>query len=54
MTDRRALVITSPGIMSLQEAAELIPGHEWSGIIEDVGPGVTGPRGKVILEVNKP
>src|ERR1700730_10304873 len=75
----RALVITSPGIMSLQDAAELIPGpgevvarpvhtgicgtdlelvagvvdpaytryplvpgHEWSGIIEAIGPGVTG------------
>jgi L-iditol 2-dehydrogenase len=79
MADRRALVITSPGKMSLQDAAELIPGpgevvarpvhtgicgtdlelvagvvdpaytryplvpgHEWSGIIEAVGPGVTG------------
>ena len=26
MADRRALVITSPGIISLQEAPELIPG----------------------------
>jgi 2-desacetyl-2-hydroxyethyl bacteriochlorophyllide A dehydrogenase len=79
MADRRALVITSPGKMSLQDTAELIPGpgevvarpvhtgicgtdlelvagvvdpaytryplvpgHEWSGIIEAVGPGVTG------------
>ena len=86
---RRALVITSPGIMSLQEAAELIPGpgevvarpahtgicgtdlelvagvvdpaytryplvpgHEWSGTIESVGPGVTGlgPGQPVIAE----
>ena len=75
----RALVITGPGKISLQEAAELVPapgevvarpvhtgicgtdlelvagvvdpaytryplvpGHEWSGIIEAVGPGVTG------------
>jgi L-iditol 2-dehydrogenase len=85
----RALVITSPGIMSLQDAAELIPGpgevvarpvytgicgtdlellagvvdpaytryplvpgHEWSGTIESVGPGVTGlePGQPVIAE----
>jgi len=86
---RRALVITSPGIISLQEAVELVPGpgevvarpvhtgicgtdlelvagvvdpaytryplvpgHEWSGIIEAVGPGVTGlePGQPVIAE----
>jgi L-iditol 2-dehydrogenase len=89
MADRRALVIASPGIMSLQDAAELIPGpgevvarpvhtgicgtdlelvagvvdpaytryplvpgHEWSGIIEATGPGVTGlePGQPVIAE----
>jgi 2-desacetyl-2-hydroxyethyl bacteriochlorophyllide A dehydrogenase len=86
---RRALVITSPGIMSLHEAPELIPGpgevvarpvhtgicgtdlelvagvvdpaytryplvpgHEWSGIIEAIGPGVSGlePGQPVIAE----
>jgi len=89
MADRRALVITAPGIMSLQSAAELtpgpgevvarpvhtgicgtdlellagvvdpaytryplVPGHEWSGIIEAAGPGVTGlaPGQPVIAE----
>src|SRR5580658_525866 len=89
MADRRALVITSPGVIGLQDAAELIPGpgevvarpvytgicgtdlelvagvvdpaytryplvpgHEWSGIIEAVGPGVTGlePGQPVIAE----
>jgi 2-desacetyl-2-hydroxyethyl bacteriochlorophyllide A dehydrogenase len=89
MADRRALVITSPGIMSLHDVAELspgpgevvarpvytgicgtdlellagvvdpaytryplVPGHEWSGIIESVGPGVTGlkPGQPVIAE----
>jgi len=83
------LVITSPGKMSLHEAAELVPGpgevvarpvhtgicgtdlelaagvvdpayaryplvpgHEWSGIIEAAGPGVTGlePGQPVIAE----
>ena len=86
---RRALVITSPGVIELQEVAELVPGpeevvarpvhtgicgtdlelaagvvdpaytryplvpgHEWSGIIEAVGPGVTGlePGQPVIAE----
>jgi L-iditol 2-dehydrogenase len=89
MADRRALVITSPGIMSLHDVAELspgpgevvarpvhtgicgtdlellagvvdpaytryplVPGNEWSGIIESVGPGVTGlkPGQPVIAE----
>ena len=89
MADRRALVITAPGIMSLQSAAELtpgpgevvarpvhtgicgtdlellagvvdpaytryplVPGHEWSGIVEAAGPGVTGlaPGQPVIAE----
>src|SRR5580658_7507898 len=89
MADRRALVITSPGVIGLQDAAELIPGpgevvarpvytgicgtdlelvagvvdpaytryplvpgHEWSGIIEAVGPGVAGlePGQPVIAE----
>ena len=89
MADRRALVITSPGVISLQEAAELVPGpgelvarpvhtgicgtdlelvagvvdpaytryplvpgHEWSGIIESVGPDVTSlePGQPVIAE----
>ena len=89
MADRRALVITSPGVISLQDAAELVPGpgevvarpvhtgicgtdlelvagvvdpaytryplvpgHEWSGIIESVGPDVTGlePGQPVIAE----
>ena len=89
MADRRALVITSPGLIGLQDAAEitpgpgevvarpvhtgicgtdlellagvvdpayvrypLVPGHEWSGVIEAVGPGVTGlePGQPVIAE----
>ena len=89
MADRRALVITSPGVIGLQAAAELVPGpgevvarpvhtgicgtdlelvagvvdpaytryplvpgHEWSGIIESVGPDVTGlePGEPVIAE----
>ena len=89
MADRRALVITSPGVIGLQAAAELVPGpgevvarpvhtgicgtdlelvagvvdpaytryplvpgHEWSGIIESVGPDVTGlePGQPVIAE----
>ncbi len=89
MADRRALVITSPGLIGLQDAPELVPGpgevvarpvhtgicgtdlelvagvvdpayvryplvpgHEWSGIIEAVGPGVTGlePGQPVIAE----
>jgi len=89
MADRRALVITSPGAIGLQDAAELVPGpgevvarpvhtgicgtdlelvasvvdpaytryplvpgHEWSGIIESVGPDVTGlePGQPVIAE----
>jgi len=86
MADRRALVITSPGKMSLQDAAELIPGpgevvarpvhtgicgtdlelvagvvdpaytryplvpgHEWSGIIESVGPGVSLKPGQPVI-----
>jgi len=89
VADRRALVITSPGLIGLQDAPELIPGpgevvarpvhtgicgtdlelvagvvdpayvryplvpgHEWSGIIEAVGPGVTAlaPGQPVIAE----
>jgi len=89
VADRRALVITSPGLIGLQDAPELIPGpgevvarpvhtgicgtdlelvagvvdpayvryplvpgHEWSGVIEAVGPGVTGlaPGQPVIAE----
>jgi len=89
MADRRALVITSPGLIGLHDVPELIPGpgevvarpvhtgicgtdlelvagvvdpayvryplvpgHEWSGIIEAVGPGVTGlePGQPVIAE----
>ncbi len=89
MADRRALVITSPGVIGLQAAAELVPGpgevvarpvhtgicgtdlelvagvvdpaytryplvpgHEFSGIIESVGPNVTGlePGQPVIAE----
>jgi threonine dehydrogenase-like Zn-dependent dehydrogenase len=89
MADRRALVITAPGSIALQGAAELIPGpgeivarpvhvgicgtdlellagvvdpayvryplvpgHEWSGIVAEVGPGVTGlePGQPVIAE----
>jgi 2-desacetyl-2-hydroxyethyl bacteriochlorophyllide A dehydrogenase len=89
MTGRRALVITSPGSISLQDASELVPGpgevvarpvhtgicgtdlellagvvdpayvryplvpgHEWSGVIEAVGPGVAGlePGQPVIAE----
>jgi L-iditol 2-dehydrogenase len=89
MTERRALVIDSPGSIALQDAPELVPGpgevvarpvytgvcgtdlellagvvdpayvryplvpgHEWSGVIEAVGPGVTGlePGQRVIAE----
>ena len=89
MADRRALVITTPGSIGLQDAPELVPGpgevvarpvhtgicgtdlellagvvdpayvryplvpgHEWSGMIEAVGPGVTGlePGEPVIAE----
>jgi L-iditol 2-dehydrogenase len=89
MTGRRALVITSPGSIGLQDAPELVPGpgevvarpvytgicgtdlellagvvdpayvryplvpgHEWSGVIEAVGPGVAGlePGQPVIAE----
>ena len=89
MTGRRALVITEPGSIALQDVAELVPGpgevvarpvhtgicgtdlellagvvdpayvryplvpgHEWSGVIEAVGPGVTGldPGQPVIAE----
>ncbi len=89
MADRRALVISSPGLIGLQDAPELVPGpgevvarpvhvgicgtdlellagvvdpvyvryplvpgHEWSGVIEAVGPGVTGlePGQRVIAE----
>ena len=89
MADRRALVITTPGSIGLQGAAELVPGpgeivarpvhvgicgtdlellagvvdpaytryplvpgHEWSGIVETVGPAVTGlePGQPVIAE----
>jgi 2-desacetyl-2-hydroxyethyl bacteriochlorophyllide A dehydrogenase len=89
MADRRALVITSPGVIGLQGVPELVPGpgevvarpahtgicgtdlelvagvvdpaytryplvpgHEWSGIIEAVGPGVAGlePGQPVIAE----
>jgi L-iditol 2-dehydrogenase len=87
--ERRALVITSPGLIGLQDVPELVPGpgevvarpvhtgicgtdlellagvvdpayvryplvpgHEWSGVIETVGPGVTGlePGQPVIAE----
>ena len=78
MADHRALVITEPGVIALQDVAPLVPGpgevvarpayvgvcgtdlelldgvvdpayvryplvpgHEWSGVIEAVGPGVT-------------
>ena len=81
MADRRALVITEPGVIALQDVDPilpgpgevvarpayvgvcgtdlelldgvvdpayvrypLVPGHEWSGLIEAVGPGVTGLR----------
>ena len=89
MIGRRALVITSPGSIGLQDAPDLVPGpgevvtrpvytgicgtdlellagvvdpayvryplvpgHEWSGVIEAVGPGVTGlePGQPVIAE----
>ncbi len=89
MTGRRALVITSPGSIGLQDVPDLVPGpgevvarpvhtgicgtdlellagvvdpayvryplvpgHEWSGVIEAVGPGVTGlePGQPVIAE----
>jgi L-iditol 2-dehydrogenase len=89
VADRRALVITSPGLIGLQDAPELVPGpgevvarpahtgicgtdlellagvvdpayvryplvpgHEWSGVIETVGPDVTGlePGQPVIAE----
>jgi L-iditol 2-dehydrogenase len=89
VADRRALVITAPGSIGLQEVPELVPGpgevvarpvhtgicgtdlellagvvdpayvryplvpgHEWSGVIEAVGPGVTGlePGQPVIAE----
>ena len=89
MADRRALVISSPGSIGLQDVPELVPGsgevvarpvytgicgtdlellagvvdpayvryplvlgHEWSGVIEAVGPGVTGlePGQRVIAE----
>lgn len=89
MADRRALVIASPGVIGLENAAELVPGpgevvarpvhtgicgtdlelaagvvdpayvryplvpgHEWSGVIEATGPGVTGlePGQPVIAE----
>ena len=89
MADRRALVITRPGSIGLQDAPELVPGpgevvarpvhtgicgtdlellagvvdpayvrypmvpgHEWSGVIEAIGPGVTGlePGQPVIAE----
>jgi len=86
MADRRALVITSSGVIGLQKAAELIPGpgevvarpvytgicgtdlelvagvvdpaytryplvpgHEWSGIIEAVGPGVPLEPGQPVI-----
>ena len=78
MADHRALVITGPGVIALQDAPALVPGpgevvarpayvgvcgtdlelldgvvdpayvnyplvpgHEWAGVIEAVGPGVT-------------
>jgi L-iditol 2-dehydrogenase len=89
MADQRALVITAPGSIALQDVPELVPGpgevvarpvhtgicgtdlellagvvdpayvryplvpgHEWSGVIEAVGPGVTGlePGQPVIAE----
>jgi 2-desacetyl-2-hydroxyethyl bacteriochlorophyllide A dehydrogenase len=89
MADRRALVITAPGSIGLQDVPDLVPGpgevvarpvytgicgtdlellagvvdpayvryplvpgHEWSGVIEAVGPGVTGlePGQPVIAE----
>jgi 2-desacetyl-2-hydroxyethyl bacteriochlorophyllide A dehydrogenase len=89
VADRRALVITSPGSIGLQDAPELVPGpgevvarpvhtgicgtdlellagvvdpayvryplvpgHEWSGVIEATGSGVTGlePGQPVIAE----
>jgi len=89
VADRRALVITSPGSIGLQDTPELVPGpgevvarpvytgicgtdlellagvvdpayvryplvlgHEWAGIIEAVGPGVTGlePGQRMIAE----
>ena len=50
MADRRALVITAPGVMSLQSAAELTPGPG-----EVVArPVHTGICGKVILDVSAP
>jgi 2-desacetyl-2-hydroxyethyl bacteriochlorophyllide A dehydrogenase len=89
MSERRALVVASPGSIGLQGVPELVPGpgevvarpvyngicgtdlellagvvdpayvryplvlgHEWSGVIEAVGPGVTGlePGQRVIAE----
>jgi len=89
MSKRRALVITSPGVIGLTEAPELVPGpgevvvrpvhtgicgtdlelvagvvdpayvryplvpgHEWSGVVETAGPGVEGlaPGQPVIAE----
>ena len=89
MADHRALVITEPGVIGLQDAAALVPGpgevvarpayvgvcgtdlelldgvvdpayvryplvpgHEWSGLVEAVGPGVTtlSPGQPIIAE----
>ncbi len=53
MADRRALVITSPGVMSLQDAAELVPGPG-EVVARPVLRESSGPRGKVILDVSAP
>jgi len=59
MADHRALVITEPGAIALHDLVDPayvryppVPGHEWSGVIEAVGPGVTGltPGQPVIAE----
>jgi L-iditol 2-dehydrogenase len=87
MGERRALVISSPGLIELRDAPELVPGpgeivarpvhvgicgtdlellagvvdpayvryplvpcHEWSGVVEAAGPGVTGlPVGQPVI-----
>jgi len=47
MADHRALVITEPGAIALHDLVDPayvryppVPGHEWSGVIEAVGPGL--------------
>ncbi len=53
MADRRALVITSPGVIGLQEAAELVPGPG-EVVAREVHTGICGTDLELVAGVVDP